>query len=426
MDDSRSLPTDARRGDAVSVAYPRWVVTVRSSKCFAALAILVMLVAVAAPPGTASAAAPVTPWRIVPSPNLGTIDNHLQEVSCVSTVRCVAVGFNEHPTTFLRRPVAATLTGGAWKLVPVPTRGTDVNNLWNVSCVSTTRCVAVGSYYNIPTGFYKTLIATFNGTAWTLVATPNRPDVHNYLFGVDCADATHCVAVGRSYDPDPLPGSSRSLVLTLDGSTWKMPAIPERPGVNNLLADVSCGDATNCKAVGYTVNGSGDNVQTLVLSRSGGSWTIDTSVDRPSASNLLRDVSCPTANTCVAVGASDADPDTNSELSLVETFDAGTWTLAISPDRADFDNHLWAVSCSNATNCVAAGQSQNDDLARPLIQTLAAGTWTLTSPSPYRSGTFNYLYGLSCPTFRNCKAVGDYRNPASGRFRTSVLTNSPP
>ena len=101
------------------------------------------------------------------------------------------------------------------------------------------------------------------------------------------------------------------------------------------------------------------------------------------------------------------------------------WTLAPSPDRAGYDNHLWAVSCSNATNCVAAGESQNGDKARTLIQTMSGGTWRLTSPSPYRGGTFNYLYGLSCPSRRSCVAAGDYLNPSTGVFRTAILTNSP-
>lgn len=386
---------------------------------------LVLLAAMIVPIGTATAA-PVTPWRIVPSPNLGTIDNHLQEVSCVNNLRCVAVGFNQNPTTLLRRSVAATLSGGVWKLLSVPARGNDVNNLWNVSCVSTTRCVAVGYYFNIPMGYYKTLIATFNGSTWALAATPNRPNVHNYLFGIDCADATHCVAVGRTFDT--VAQESRSLVLTLTGTRWAMTPVPERPDADNLLADVSCADVANCKAVGYTLDDADNTVRTLVLSLGSGTWTIDVSADRAGASNLLRDISCPTVTTCVAVGASDPDPTPGSlvEESLVQTFSLGTWTLDTSPGRAGFDNHLWAVSCSNATNCVAAGQSQNDDLARPLILTLAGGVWGLTSPSPYRSGTFNYLYGLSCPTFRNCKAVGDYVNPVSNRFRTTVMTNSPP
>lgn len=392
----------------------------------AALLTALLLVAVAAAPGTASAADAPTPWRIMTSPNLGAGHNHLQEVSCINNVRCVAVGFNQDASTGFRASIAASLSAGTWKLSPVPMRGTASNNLWNVSCVSTTRCVAVGFYANLDAGFYKTLIASYNGSTWTLNSSPNRPDQDNYLFGVDCADATHCVAVGRSFSPSPSPGISRSLILTLDGTTWKMPGVPNRADADNLLADVSCPTVTTCKAVGYTVSDLDNSTRTLVLSRAGTAWSIDTSADRVTGSSLLRDVSCPTETTCVAVGASDPSGDPLDEQSLVETFSTGVWTLATSVDRAGFDNHLWAVSCSNEANCVAAGQSQNDTLARPLILTLATGTWGLTSPTPYRAGTFNYLYGVSCPTYRNCKAVGDYVNVASSRFRTSVLTNSPP
>jgi hypothetical protein len=388
---------------------------------FTVLVALAIFAALAAAPGAAVADGS-TPWRIMPSPNLGAGHNHLQEVSCVSNARCVAVGFNENVTTGFRQSVAATLSGGTWRLSPVPARGTSTNNLWNVSCVSATRCVAVGFYANVATGFSKTLIATFDGATWTLAATPNRPNVDNYLFGVDCTDATHCVAVGRSFDTQT--SSSRSLVLTLTGTKWSITAVPSRAGVSNLLADVSCADASHCVAVGYTV-AADNSIQTLILSRTGDAWGLDTSADRAASSNLLRDVSCPSATTCVAVGASDPGPGALDEQSLIETLSGGVWTVTTSPDRAGFDNHLWAVSCSNTVNCVAAGQSQNDTLGRPLIQTLANGIWTLTSPTPYRPATFNHLYGLSCFTIRNCKAVGDYVNKTTNIFRTAVLTNSP-
>jgi hypothetical protein len=396
-------------------------------KRFAALAVLVLVTALAAPSGIATAAAPVSPWRITPSPNLGTVNNHLREVSCVNNVRCVAVGYTHNPATGLGRSLAAHLSGGVWSFIPVPPRGNDFNTLFNVSCVSTTRCVAVGYYFNVPTGYFKTLIATFNGTRWALASTPNRVDVHNYLLGVDCIDATHCVAVGISEDPET--HQERSLVLRLNGgTTWSMPTVPARADTNNRLVDVSCGDASNCKAAGYTIDHVDASIRTLVVSLSSGTWSIDNSLDRAGENSLFRDISCPTATTCVAVGASDPDSSPGSlvEKSLIETFAAGSWAFAGTTDRAGFDNHLWAVSCSNPTNCVAAGMSQNDDLARPLIQTLADGTWGLTSPAPYRSGTFNYVYGLSCPTFRNCKAAGDYLHPVANRFRTSVLTNSAP
>jgi hypothetical protein len=394
----------------------------RAALMAAVVALLALVVAPALAPGSADAANPVAPWRLMTSPNRGTLHNHLQEVSCVNNTRCVAVGFSQDPSTLFRSNIAATLVNDEWRLSTVPQRGTASNNLWNVSCVSTTRCIAVGFYANLDAGYYRTLIASFNGSTWKLESSPNRANQDNYLFGVDCADATHCVAVGRSFNQT----SSKSLVLTLDGgTTWKMPGVPLRPNSDNLLADVSCATATSCKAVGYTVADTDNTNKTLVLSRTGNTWSIDTSADRPTASNLLRDVSCPSETTCFAVGASDPSEAAQDEQSLVEKLSGGTWTIETSPDRAGSDNHLWAVSCSNEANCVAAGQSQTDTLARPLIQVLGAGTWTLASPTPYRAGTFNYLYGLSCPTYRNCKAVGDYLNVGSNRFKTSVLTNSP-
>jgi hypothetical protein len=397
------------------------VVKVVRTRRFVALAALAVIVALAAPPGAAFAAP--GPWRIVPAPNLGTGHNHFQEVSCPDTGSCVAVGFNQSTTNGFRQSVAASFSAGTWKLGSVPARGSASNNLWNVTCPTRTRCFAVGFYFDIPSGYYRTLIARYNGSTWTLDASPNRGNVDNYLFGVDCFDTTHCVAVGRNYDPNTQV--SRTLVLNFNGATWTVVATPNRASASNLLADVSCGDVTHCVAVGYSVSAVGATVSTLVMGRNQERWGIRVSADRPGSSNVLRDVSCPSATTCVAVGASDPGTTNFDEQSLVQTFSGGVWSLAGSTDRAGYDNHLWGVSCSTETQCVAVGQSQNGDAALPLIQTRSvAGLWPITQPVPFRSGTFNYLYGVSCPT-RQCVAVGDYLNVTTGTFRTSILTNSP-
>jgi hypothetical protein len=401
------------------------VFTVRPRRCrrrlgaLAAVAVIALLVAT---PGVAGADAP-TPWHIVDSPNLGSGHSHLQEVSCPSSTRCAAVGYTQDPATLNQRSLVASSNDGVWKLGAIPTRGTSNNSLWNVSCASSTRCVAVGYFQNVSIGYYQTLIASYDGRAWSLLSSPNRPNVDNYLLGVDCADATHCVAVGRSFDQTTQ--TSRNLVLSWSGSTWTIDKTPDRPGVSNLLADVSCGDATHCVTVGYTIHTPDNVIQTLVVARNGSTWKLQPSFNRPGASNVLRDVACTSATTCVAVGASDPGSGNFDEQSLIQTLSGGVWSLAPSPDRTGYDNHLWAVSCSNATNCVAAGESQNGDKARTLIQTLSGGTWRLTSPSPYRGGTFNYLYGLSCPSRRSCVAAGDYLNSSTQLFRTSILTNSP-
>jgi hypothetical protein len=363
-------------------------------------------------------------WRIVTSPNKGPGDNHLHEVSCVNTTKCVGVGYNG-PNAGFRQSVVASLVNGAWKNQNIPQRGTSVNTLWNVSCVTGNRCFAVGYYFDVPSAFYRTLIATYSGGFWSLVASPNKPNTDNYLFGVDCVDATHCVAVGRYYHS--ASGRYRSLVLTLTGTTWQITTSPNRSTAtqNNFLADVSCGDATHCIAVGYSITDAGA-YETLVLERIDTTWSVRSSRNVAGLSNLLRDVSCPTPTECVAVGATDTATSTSPnlpEVTLIERLSGGAWTIETSPNRASTDNHLWAVSCANPTSCVAAGESQNTTKSWTLVTTYDAGMWTQT-PSPSRGGTFNYLYGLSCPIASTCVASGDYINLGSSRFRSLVLTNS--
>jgi hypothetical protein len=367
--------------------------------------------------GTVSAAAD---WRIMTSPNKGPIDNHLHEVSCINATRCVAVGYNEDPVTGIRRSVVQTLINGTWKIGRIPHRGTNSNTLWNVSCVLGNKCIAVGYYADIPAGYYRTLIATYSGGFWTLNSSPNVANTDNYLFGIDCVDATHCVAVGRYLVQSS--GRFRTLVLTLDGGTWSVTPSPNRQTTtrNNFLADVSCADAANCVAVGYSLT-EGLVYETLAIELANGSWGLRSTRNVEGASNILRDVSCPAVGTCVAVGGT--DPGTPVEQTLIQRLSGGVWALETSPNRASTDNHLWGVDCKNATNCVAVGQSQNSERSWTLVATLAAGVWTRTD-SPSRGGTFNFLYGASCPRTTVCTAAGDYINLGTDKYRTLILTNA--
>lgn len=364
--------------------------------------------------GTVQAAAD---WRLVASPNRGAIDNHIHEVSCVNTLKCVAVGYNEDANG-MRRSVVQTMIDGTWKLGVIPQRGNNINTLWNVSCVTGNRCFAVGYYGDANLGAYRTLIARYSGGYWSLVNSPNVGSKNNYLFGVDCVDATHCVAVGR-YQVASL--RYRTLVLALNGSTWSVQSSPNRQAAirNNFLADVSCATVDSCVAVGYSLT---DSLvyETLGIELTGGAWTLRSTRNVAASSNILRDVSCPAPGSCVAVGGS--DPGT-AEQTLVQRLSAGAWAIEASPNRADTDNHLWGVSCATETNCVAVGQSQNTERSWTLVETLDAGVWTQT-PSPSRGGTFNYLYGVSCPNATTCTAAGDYINVTTQIYRSLIATNA--
>ncbi len=85
---------------------------------------------------------------------------------------------------------AQTLT---WSVVPSPSPGTSSNFLYGVSCASAAACTAVGSKASF--GGTTTLIESWNGTSWSVVTSPN-PLHNDHLEGVSCASAAGCTAVG--------------------------------------------------------------------------------------------------------------------------------------------------------------------------------------------------------------------------------------
>jgi photosystem II stability/assembly factor-like uncharacterized protein len=118
-----------------------------------------------------------------------------------------------------------TWNGTSWSVVPSPApAGALSSGLADVSCTSADSCSAVGSYVN-SAGQTLTLAATWNGSVWTKVKSPNPSGATgSELFGVACGDPTTCVAVGDSFtatgnhhtlesvDPDPVRVSFPRLV----------------------------------------------------------------------------------------------------------------------------------------------------------------------------------------------------------------------
>ena len=89
--------------------------------------------------------------------------------------------------------------GTSWSVVPSPNEGTESNNLFDISCVSPTSCVAVGSQYEgKKPKVSHTLIESWNGTTWSVVPSPNygKTKAINLLLGVSCVPPGSCVAVG--------------------------------------------------------------------------------------------------------------------------------------------------------------------------------------------------------------------------------------
>ena len=266
-------------------------------------------------------------WSIVPSPNNGspTQDNLLNAVSCSGPSACVAVG--DYYTGSTDQTLMESWNGSVWSIVPSPnTSPTQANDLEGVSCSLPMACVAVGQYYTSSSGaFSQTLIESWNGSVWSIVPSPNTsPDQVNLLRGVSCSSPSACTALG-SYEPSS--GFDQTLIESWNGSAWSIVTSPNTsPTQNNELFGVSCSSPSACTAVGYYVFASGDQVsdQTLIESWNGSAWSI---VPSPNASqvNLLLGVSCSSSSACTAVG------DNSSQQTLIVRGTLATTTSVLIP-----------------------------------------------------------------------------------------------
>ncbi len=349
----------------------------------------------------------VSGWAIVPSANpTGATTSYLFGVSCTSTTNCFAVGYFANGSG--KFTLVERWNGTSWAFVssPNPTGATE-SYLQGVSCTSTTNCFAVG-YAN--SSGQVTLVERWNGTSWAIVSSPNPTGgTYNELQGVSCTSTTNCFAVG-SFIKDP---GAFTLVERWNGASWAIVSSPNPNGATiSGLWGVSCASATSCFAVGFAYNGSGDLA--LVERWNGTSWAIVSSPNPTGATNsYLLGVSCTSTTNCFAVGYF---YNGSSYFTLVERWNGTSWAIVSSPNSTGATNSLLlGVSCTSTTNCFAVGNFSTSSGSPTLVERWNGTSWTIV-PSPNPTGTTESgLYGVSCTSTTNCFAVGSFANGSGGQ-----------
>ena len=341
--------------------------------------------------------------------------SYLDAVSCTSSKFCVAVGYSSgvagHAKTLIE-----SWDGRRWSLMKSPNVSTsDFNQLYAVSCASSSSCAAVGRAHNSRSGFQQTLTESWNGSSWMIVPSfDTSTGAENILDGVSCTLAGSCIAVG--YAADTKLGVWHTLVESWNGRAWEEVPSPNASATeNNFLLAVSCPSASDCTAAGYHYR---NLTLTLVESWNGHRWSI---VNSPNASttghNILNAVSCTSASDCTSVGTSYSPAETTpTNRSLIETWDGSRWALTRSPNTSTTErNTLNAISCDANRGCFATGiyVSHSNGFNQTLILSESGSGWTIASSPNARApsrGDDNWLSGVSCVSRSNCTVVGYYTN----------------
>lgn len=362
-----------------------------------ALVIAVVLAAVSPAAVTASPA-----WIVVPTPNPTVPTGSLSAVSCPDKNVCMSVGTYPGSSGYVT-PFAAIRSSRTWTLqgMPVPA-GSTGSFLNSVSCASSTFCMAAG-YFTNSDSTQSPLVEAWNGTNWFIQAAPGAPGASfTQLWGVACAAATSCMAVGNYSFSSPISGLN-AFAESWDGTRWSVSAVePE----STQLSAVACSDSKHCLAVGTFASES-----TFAMQWNGSAWTFLTTATVPGIAELSG-VSCTGAKSCIAVGWQNAGSATGGvPLTLVEQWNGSKWRVLPTPNPAGtIGAFLDSVSC-DWSGCTAAGYYEPPFGLAPiltLIESWDGATWSIrTTPNP--PNTVNALFlGISCPTQPSCVAAGYY------------------
>jgi hypothetical protein len=360
-----------------------------------------------------------TVWIVQAVPNPSGSYSQLNGVSCTSASACTAVGSAVN-NSGITVTLAEAWNGTTWTIqtTPNPTGAID-SELDGVSCISATACTAVGNSTD-GAGTATTLAEVWNGSVWTVQATPNLTGATaSTLQGVSCTSATTCTAVGTSTDSVGV-----TLAEAWNGTVWNVQATPNPTGARaSKLQGVSCTSATTCTAVGNSTDSVGVGV-TLAEAWNGTDWATEKTPSRPSSSGRkLEAVSCTSVHACTAVGS--ATDRVGAGVTLAEAWNGVAWTVQATPDQSGyvFVNNLWGVSCSSASACMAGGNPRNTQ------------AWNGTSWHREENPSA-VLYGLSCISASTCTAVGYAENSSrqtvsvaegwNGNAWTVQATPSPP
>src|SRR5712691_6983536 len=117
---------------------------------------------------------------------------------------------------------ASTSTSCTWTVFPSPNAGRGANDLRAASAATGSDVWAVGDFTMTRSGPYQTLAEHWDGSAWSIVATPSPGLDSNFLFGVAALSAGDAWAVGETADDRTF----HTLIEHWDGSTWSIAPSP--------------------------------------------------------------------------------------------------------------------------------------------------------------------------------------------------------
>jgi hypothetical protein len=299
-------------------------------------------------------------WSRVPTPNVVRFDEKLNAVSAAAASDVWAVGSTNRTGFAHTDPLAAHWDGTSWAIVPTPaTTGGSKSILFGVANLGGGNAWAVGrSEAN------RALVEHWDGSAWTIIPTPDpvAPAGSTFtgstLTAVSARAANDIWAVGSFSAAKGTNSNSFTLTMHWNGTAWTIvpspnPAAPSPVnGVRQTLNGVVEISSTDAWAVGNTVDtvsGSFLPDKPIAMHWNGTAWSV-AKLPNLGDSGLLASV---TASSSTSVWAAGPAGGTTSVLHWNGT----SWTPETTPVGPDGQPVMKGISAvpGSATEVWAAG-----------------------------------------------------------------------
>lgn len=207
-----------------------------------------------------------TTWKIVPSPNPGSMINALHSAVAISANDIWAVGYFANSNSNLTgQTLIEHWDGRQWSIVPSPKVGAPSAVLHAATALSTKDVWAIGISSTNENAYGQSLIEHWDGRQWRIVTSPNvaKEEIFDSITTIAANDIW---ATGVSINHSKR-GNSESLLLHWDGRKWHIVSSPNR-GDTTVLADIEkIPGSSSVWATGYYQDSNGKTSTWTLLYR---------------------------------------------------------------------------------------------------------------------------------------------------------------
>ena len=364
-------------------------------------------------------------WVVVTSPNPSTTsvsNNVLSGVAAITDSNVWAVGsYSSTSGNDLDHTLAEHWNGATWSIVSTPNPGTNGSSLEAVSADSSTDVWAVGETNTNPFGTAsqdQTLIEHYNGSAWSVVPSPNPSNQGDVLTGVKAFASNNVWAVG--YYLDTLYDSLDPLVLHWDGTSFTMFTSGVPVGSGFLLEAINGLSPTDIWAVGE--DGFGDT--NFEMHFNGVQWSVAPSASFPNGGQqFIAGVAEVSTDDVWAVGS--YVPTVFAEQqTLALNWNGNTWSQVKTPNVDTYFNKFYAVAAVSASDVWAVGYAYTTSGLSfdTLIEHWNGVAWSIVSSPNAKGTTGNELVGIAVSGTTTLWSVGSADSTTKGNPGLRTLT----